>query len=443
MSTEHPEPGRSFGGVADAYDRGRPDLPARGRGLADLRAAADRPRARRRHRQAHRAAGGPRPRRARDRAGPADARDPPAKRFPRCASRSAPAEDIPAGDSSYDVVVSAQAFHWFDHEQGPARDRPRAPAARPALPGLEPARRADPVGQAARRGSSAPRTSSDRPGRAAGRAPALFGEVEQEAFRFWQVVDRHSIRDLVRSRSNIAVLPAAEQEAKMAEVLAFYDDYGRGMDGMQLPYAAQLLPRRGARPGRPRPSPSRRADEDDGRHAVSDGSSTDMLLIDFKLAAAPTGVTGATSGNRACMFQQDLQPVGDSLALSALCGALPLLALFVLLGGLKMKAWVAGLISLAVALRRGRRALRDAGRPGAARRDRGCGVRLLPDPLDRHQRDLGLQPHRRQRATSTCCAARSRRSAPTSGCRRSSSRSASARCSRRWPASARRSRSPS
>jgi lactate permease len=50
------------------------------------------------------------------------------------------------------------------------------------------------------------------------------------------------------------------------------------------------------------------------------------------------------------MFQQDLQPVGDSLALSALCGALPLLALFVLLGGLRMKAWVAGLISLAVAL---------------------------------------------------------------------------------------------
>ncbi len=50
------------------------------------------------------------------------------------------------------------------------------------------------------------------------------------------------------------------------------------------------------------------------------------------------------------MFQQDLQPVSDSLALSALCGALPLLALFVLLGGLRIKAWVAGLISLAVAL---------------------------------------------------------------------------------------------
>ncbi|MEI7054185.1 L-lactate permease [Nocardioides sp. CCNWLW239] len=49
-------------------------------------------------------------------------------------------------------------------------------------------------------------------------------------------------------------------------------------------------------------------------------------------------------------FQQDLDPVGGSLALSALCAAIPLLTLFVLLGGLKMKAWQAGLISLVVAL---------------------------------------------------------------------------------------------
>lgn len=50
------------------------------------------------------------------------------------------------------------------------------------------------------------------------------------------------------------------------------------------------------------------------------------------------------------MFQQDLQPVGDSLGLSAAVAALPLLTLFVLLGGLRMKAWTAGLISLAVSL---------------------------------------------------------------------------------------------
>lgn len=50
------------------------------------------------------------------------------------------------------------------------------------------------------------------------------------------------------------------------------------------------------------------------------------------------------------MFQQVLDPVGDSLALSALCGALPLIALFALLGGLRMRAWLAGILSLGVAL---------------------------------------------------------------------------------------------
>ena len=50
------------------------------------------------------------------------------------------------------------------------------------------------------------------------------------------------------------------------------------------------------------------------------------------------------------MFQQDLDPVGGSLALSALCGAIPLLTLFVLLGGLRIRAWLSGLISLGVSL---------------------------------------------------------------------------------------------
>lgn len=49
------------------------------------------------------------------------------------------------------------------------------------------------------------------------------------------------------SRSNIASLEPEAQDRKRREVLAFYDDYGRGMDGMQLPYNcrawhAQVLP---------------------------------------------------------------------------------------------------------------------------------------------------------------------------------------------------------
>jgi lactate permease len=50
------------------------------------------------------------------------------------------------------------------------------------------------------------------------------------------------------------------------------------------------------------------------------------------------------------VFEQVLDPVGGSLGLSALCAVLPLLTLFVLLGALKVKAWIAGLISLLVAI---------------------------------------------------------------------------------------------
>src|SRR4051795_1598412 len=50
------------------------------------------------------------------------------------------------------------------------------------------------------------------------------------------------------------------------------------------------------------------------------------------------------------MFEQVKDPVAGSLALSAIVAAIPLLTLFVLLGVLKVKAWLAGLISLLVAL---------------------------------------------------------------------------------------------
>jgi lactate permease len=50
------------------------------------------------------------------------------------------------------------------------------------------------------------------------------------------------------------------------------------------------------------------------------------------------------------MYEQVLDPVGGSLFASAIFAALPILTLFVLLGGLKLKAQWAALISLAVAL---------------------------------------------------------------------------------------------
>jgi lactate permease len=50
------------------------------------------------------------------------------------------------------------------------------------------------------------------------------------------------------------------------------------------------------------------------------------------------------------MFQQDPKAVGGSLLLSALCALIPLVVLFLLLGGLKVRAWISGLIALLAAL---------------------------------------------------------------------------------------------
>ncbi len=50
------------------------------------------------------------------------------------------------------------------------------------------------------------------------------------------------------------------------------------------------------------------------------------------------------------MYKQVFDPVSDSLFASALFAMLPILALFVLLGGVKLKAHIAALIALAVAI---------------------------------------------------------------------------------------------
>ena len=50
------------------------------------------------------------------------------------------------------------------------------------------------------------------------------------------------------------------------------------------------------------------------------------------------------------MYTQDFDPISDSLGLTSIFAVLPLVTLFVLLGGLKMKAQWAALISLAVAI---------------------------------------------------------------------------------------------
>jgi len=276
MSIDQPEPARSFGGVAAAYDRGRPTYPREAAAwltsaqpLTVLELGAGTGKLTEQlvalGHEVH-------------------ATDPDPqmlalleKKLPDVRVSQAPAEDIPSGDASYDVVVCGQAFHWFDVDRAlPEIARVLKPRGRLSLVWNQ---RDERIPWVKRLGAIIGTQDQLRHPAEKLTGSQLFGDVDEASFKFWQVIDRNSIRDLVRSRSNVAVLGEAEQEAKMAEVLSFYDDFGRGMDGMQLPYAASCF--RAQVLDRVTPTLTDKQTAEDGDGVVSDGSSTDMLLIDF------------------------------------------------------------------------------------------------------------------------------------------------------------------
>jgi len=280
MSEEHlaspVDPARSFGSVADAYDRGRPAYPADavawlaggeakvvlelGAGTGKLtRLLVD---------QGH-AVFATEP----DEAMLAVLRE----RVPEVSAKVATAEEIPANDRSVDVVVVAQAFHWFDHELALAE------IARVLKPGGHVAlvwnSRDERIPWVRRMGDILGRQDLDTSSAEHLVHSALFGFMEEATFKHWQEVNRESILDLARSRSHFATMDDAEREDNLARVLAFYDDYGRGMDGMQIPYVTRCY--RAVVTDRGEASPDPDDPPQDGP-VVSDGTDTDMLLIDFR-----------------------------------------------------------------------------------------------------------------------------------------------------------------
>ena len=199
------------------------------------------------------------------------------REVPGVRTAEAGAEDIPLGDASVDAVIAGQAFHWFD------LDRALPEIARVLRPGghvcLTWNYRNEKIPWVRRLGTLIGTQEHQQDPAQALIFSELFGFVEDKEFSHWQVIDRKSIQDLVLSRSNVAVLDEQGRAAKLAEVLAFYDEYGRGMDGMQLPYTASCF--RAEVLDRVTPTLTDRGSTETSEPSVSDGSSTDMLLIDF------------------------------------------------------------------------------------------------------------------------------------------------------------------
>jgi SAM-dependent methyltransferase len=275
-----PDWAHSFGGVAEAYERGRPTYPADAvrwllgeHPLTVLELGAGT---------------GKLTRVLTELGHDVHATDPDAtmlkileREVPGVPAAEGSAEDIPLGDASVDAVVAAQAFHWFDLDRAlPEIARVLRPGGRLCLLWNT---RNEKIPWVRRLGALIGTQEQLRDPAEALIFSELFGFVENREFSHWQTIDRRTIQDLVLSRSNVAVLDAEARAAKMAEVLAFYDEFGRGMDGMQLPYVTRCF--RADALDRPRAATS------DGAAAGESGGSDkeppsddpdDMLLIDFR-----------------------------------------------------------------------------------------------------------------------------------------------------------------
>jgi len=190
-------------------------------------------------------------------------------RAPRAHVMLARAEQLPLADQSVDIVVSAQAFHWFDH------DTALTEIARVLKPGGSLAlvwnMRDERIPWVRRLGRIIDSQEHLVPHALdALNACEWFGEIETETFRIWQPLRRPELHDLVLSRSAISVLSPEAQQQKLDEVDALYEDYGRGPDGMLLPYLTECyrVPLVATPPPRPIPEPMLRRDESDGSHEL-------------------------------------------------------------------------------------------------------------------------------------------------------------------------------
>ncbi len=283
MSDELPETpatggrARSFGTVAEAYDRGRPAYPTEavtwltgGEAKVVLELGAGT---------------GKLTRQLVDAGHAVFATDPDEamlevlhERVPEVSAKVATAEDIPANDRSVDVVVVAQAFHWFDHEVAlPEIARILKPGGHVALVWNS---RDERIPWVRKMGDLLGRQDLDTSSAQHLVHSDLFGFMEETSFKHWQEVNRESILDLARSRSSYLVMDEAEQQEHLAEVRAFYADYGRGMDGMQIPYVTRCY--RAVVIDRDEQTTSGDDEPSQEGPVVSDGSDTDMLLIDFR-----------------------------------------------------------------------------------------------------------------------------------------------------------------
>ncbi len=156
------------------------------------------------------------------------------ERHPDLRVVTASAEAVPVATRSVDVVVAAQAFHWFDAEAA-LREAARMlkPEGRIALAWNVRDERIPWVKRLGRIiGESGPPTDPSE----TLVASRHFGYVETETFKHWMPMKREALMDLVRSRSNVAVMDPSARDRVLRKVGELFAEYDRSSDGLMLPY---------------------------------------------------------------------------------------------------------------------------------------------------------------------------------------------------------------
>ena len=267
--SQRPDPALSFGAVADEYDRARPSYPAEavkwlvgsdfahvlevGAGTGKLTVPLQE--------LGHRVIA-------------TDPLEPMLRRLvtrlPTVRAVIADAEHIPLRARSVDVVLGAQAFHWFDPERAlPEIARVLRPGGHL---GLAWNLRDERVPWVRRLGALIGTPEQQADPTHVLLASHLFGFVETATYRFWQHLDRPRLRDLVSSRSAVVSMSEPERDRLLRKVDDLYDEYGRGTDGMLMPYVTHCYRAVVRPPALDEPDAPGRDDGDDG---------DDALLIDF------------------------------------------------------------------------------------------------------------------------------------------------------------------